>query len=111
MVWLERIVRRLKRLHLSDVALEIAVRNRDAVWQRVGHRVGSMSTAEARGYIQARIARLVHAEVDRVIQLNYQLRQGQQPQLVRLATVALVDQTMVDAQVRSPLIVDVRQAA
>ena len=111
MVWLERIIRRLKNLHLTDVALEIATRKRDAAWQLVARRVGSMSTPEARGYIRARVASLVVDEVDRVMRLNEQLRLVQRPQLVRLATVALVDQTMVDVRGRSSISRDSQRAA
>jgi len=111
MVWLERIVRRIKNVHLTDVALEIATRKRNTAWDRIAKRVVSMPVAEARGYIRARVASLVSDEVDRVLRLNQQLTLVQRPQLVRLATVAMVDQAMTDVHVKTRTAADVQRAA
>ena len=111
MIWLERIIRQLKNVHLTDVAIEIAMRKRDAAWQLIACRVESMSVPEARGYIRARVASIVYDEVDRVIRLNHQLRLVQHTQLVRLATVALVDQTLADGRIRPSASRDSQRAA
>jgi hypothetical protein len=51
--------RRIER-RVTQLAGEIARRSRQDVWHRVHHRIGPMSLAEARGYIRARAAEIVH---------------------------------------------------
>ena len=52
---------------ITELAERIAARSRQAVWQRVWQRVGTLCPAEARGYIRARAAAIVHQETDRLI--------------------------------------------
>ena len=111
MVWLERMIRRLTNVHLTDVALEIATRVRLAAWEQIADRILPMPTAEARGYVRARVARIVRYEVDRVLRLNSKLKPHQRPQLVQLATVAVIDQAMIDAQKRHEAAQQQRRAA
>jgi hypothetical protein len=41
-----------------------------AVWDRASERAAAMSPAEARGYIRARAATVVHLQVERALQLR-----------------------------------------
>ena len=111
MVLFERMIRRMKKLYLTDVALEIAVRQRDNVWNQVAHRIGEMSSAEARGFVRARVAGMVRFEVDRVLRQNHQLQVSQREKLAQLTTVAVIDQAMVDSRVCSQSTVEIRRAA
>ncbi len=52
---------------VSEFAERIAARSRQAVWQRVWQRVGTLGQAEARGYIRARAAAIIQQETDRLI--------------------------------------------
>lgn len=51
----------------EELAEKVAARCREGVWNRVAHRIGTFSGAEARGYIRARAASLIAEETERVI--------------------------------------------
>src|ERR1051325_6503225 len=51
----------------ARLANEIAQRSRAEVWQRVEHRARTMRLAEARGYMRARAAEIIHREVDHAL--------------------------------------------
>ena len=111
MGWLEWTLRGFSRRPLADIAGEIAMRHRDTIWERVGPRTIGMHPAEARGYLYARVAGLVHREVDRVLRLHADLRPTDREPLVRLARTALVDRVMLELQLRQMLAVPARRAA
>ena len=50
------------------MAERIAGRSRTAVWQRVMHRLPQLGPTEARGYVRARAAAVVHEEASRLIE-------------------------------------------
>ena len=52
---------------VPELAERIAARSRQAVGQRVAQRLGTLGPAEARGYIRARAAAIVHQETERLI--------------------------------------------
>ena len=54
MGWLYTILRCCSEVYCSDVAVQIATRQKEIVWERVGQRVMALQPAEARGYVRAR---------------------------------------------------------
>lgn len=62
--------RRQKRDAISKIAAKVAQDAHEAVWSRVSHRVLAMRLNEARGYVRARAAQCIHAEVERVVRRN-----------------------------------------
>jgi bisphosphoglycerate-independent phosphoglycerate mutase (AlkP superfamily) len=52
---------------VAQFAERVAGRSRQRTWQRIQHRINSLSTAEARGYIRARAVTVVDDEIDRLI--------------------------------------------
>ena len=59
---------RLFVMHRPELlADKIASRSRLGVWDRVSHRMHTLTGAEARGYIRARAAAIVEDETDRLI--------------------------------------------
>ena len=49
------------------LADKVATRSRQAVWNRVSHRLHDLAGAEARGYVRARGAAIIEAETDLLI--------------------------------------------
>ena len=85
MSWLDYFLRRRINTELVEAAQAIAVRHRIAVWERVEDTVPQMSPSEARGYIRARAATIVHSEADKVIAGHDLLTDAQLPLLVAAA--------------------------
>lgn len=75
---------------LEEVADQSAARARHAVWDRVKKQVGGMGLAEARGYVRARSAAVVHREIDRALQHDASLRGADRARLVELTTFSLI---------------------
>lgn len=61
------LVRLFTRHKPETLADKVASRSREAVWDRVSHRLHGLCGAEARGYIRARAAAIVEPETDRLI--------------------------------------------
>ena len=57
-----------KRDQIMQMAERVAGRSRLAVWQRVAQRLASLNAAEARGYLRARAAAVVHQETALLIE-------------------------------------------
>lgn len=72
------------RKETSELAARIAPRCHAAVWARVERRAPSMRLSEARGYIRARAAAVVHAQVN--AELNHTRRDVSRADLMSLAT-------------------------
>jgi hypothetical protein len=54
--------------HKPEVlADKVATRSRQAIWNRVSHRIHQLAGAEARGYVRARAAAIIEAETDLLI--------------------------------------------
>lgn len=83
---------------LEEVAQRAAARTRHAVWERVRWQIGSMGPAEARGYVRARSALVVHREVDRLLRHDGLVRRSARSRLIELTTEAVLrivaDQTI-----------------
>ena len=74
---------------LANLADEIAERVRDVVWQRVRERVPTLGINETRGYVRARSASVIQAEVSRIIKANLGAKESQRSQLVGATVVAV----------------------
>ena len=96
MSWLELFLRRRLQTELVEAAHTIAVRRRISIWERVQDTVTTMSTNEARGYIRARAATIVHAEVDKVIARHDLLTEAHRAQLLAATFDAVIADTLVE---------------
>jgi hypothetical protein len=74
----------------ARLANEIAQRSLPEAWERIERRVVGMRLAEARGYIRARVAQIVHREADLAIALQSAEPSLERGRLVAQATDALV---------------------
>ena len=86
MSWLRTVLAFRRGDYLQDVAAGIASQNRPEIWERVWRRARTMGLAEASGYIRARSAGVIHAEVDIAISRDPNLDPSERDQLIRLAT-------------------------
>lgn len=75
---------------LEEVAEHSAATARHAVWDRVRRQVGDMGPSEARGYVRARSAAVVHRVIDRVLKHDPSLRGAIRTRLVELTTESLI---------------------
>lgn len=75
---------------LAKLAKRIAERCRDEVVHRILGMEPDMSPCEARGYIRARAAVVVHREVDLTLAREKRLRRADRNRLISLTTEALV---------------------
>jgi hypothetical protein len=71
---------------LGRLAARVAHDSHRAVWSRVSHRVLSMRLNEARGYVRARAAHSIQAEVESLVSRNPQLGGKAQQEIVARAT-------------------------
>jgi hypothetical protein len=111
MSWLDYFLRRRIKTELVEAAQAIAVRHRIAVWERVEDTVPQMSPSEARGYIRARAATIVHSEADKVIAGHDLLTDAQLPLLVAAATDAVIADILVERNRRRTASAAVARAA
>lgn len=98
MAWPQRIAQWLVSDRLTEMSERVAGRSRLAVWQRVVDRLSLLDPTEARGYVRARAAVVVHAETDRLIE-----QEGAKIGRLRERIVAIASQSLVEtivAQVR-----------
>ena len=72
------------------LAAKVASRSRHAVWDRVSHRLHSLTGAEARGYIRARAAAVIEAEADRLIKEEAGKAAGLRERVLRDATDSVI---------------------
>lgn len=86
--------------HLTEMAERVAGRSRLAVWQRVSERLGSLGAMEARGYIRARSAAVIHAETDRLIEQEGAKVARIRERIVAAASASLVETIVVQVQQR-----------
>jgi len=89
--------RRQSRL-LDELAEEVALEYRAAVWQRVFHSIIGMSRAEARGYTRARAGDYVAAGVDAVSR-KHRLEVATASQVAARATERLVELIIEDLSI------------
>ena len=84
--------------HLRRVAEQIAEHSLGDVIRRTSGLTRDMSSAEARGYIRARAARVVNREVMLACRNNRRLRRIDVSQLAALTTEILVDAVLRDSR-------------
>jgi hypothetical protein len=53
---------------VTQMAERVAGRSRMAVWQRVNQRLPTLGPTEARGYVRARSAAVIHQETERLLE-------------------------------------------
>ena len=82
--------------NLLAVAEEIAAQRRSDVWQRVQHRVGNMTLAEARGYVRVKATHMVAAAVQRRVQSDAAIGSDAAAHLKQLTMDAVLQQAVVD---------------
>jgi hypothetical protein len=92
MVWTQRITQWLVSDRLTEMSERVAGRSRLAVWQRVVDRLPTLGPTEARGYIRARAAAVVHAETDRLVE-----QEGDRVGRMRARIIEAAQQSLVDA--------------
>ena len=81
---------RVRGWNLEDYADDIAILALETVWQRVVHRVGMMSLAEARGYIRARGGIVISRETDNLVARMGELG-AHRLQILEMASDLLID--------------------
>jgi len=94
MAWHDLVKRWSRKSKLDSLADAIAVRKQFAVWEQICHRVGEMTLAEARGYVRARSACLVYAEVDATCRQQRRIDPVVRRQLIRLTADRVVEDAM-----------------
>lgn len=75
---------------VAELAERVAGRSRQQVWQRIQHRIGSLTAAEARGYIRARSANVIEDELDRLITQEGAKAAGNRDRISALASEMLM---------------------
>ena len=76
---------------LAKLAKRIAERSYAEVIKRIDGMVPDMSPSEARGYIRARAALVVHREVNRALHRERRLKASERAKLITLVTEAIVE--------------------
>ena len=91
MRWFELLDRYFERQRASQLAMDIAERSHTSVWDRSNEQAVAMRFPEARGYVRARAAAVIHSQVakhqEEIDSLDVDLRL----ELVERATQAVVD--------------------
>jgi hypothetical protein len=77
--------------HLAEVAIAVARRCRGEVLDRCERRAAYMTAAEARGYIRARAAAVVFAEVQQALAVDARLDAKAADEVLDQATEAVVE--------------------
>ena len=75
---------------LAGLAAEIAQRSHGDVWQRVAHRATAMRLVEARGYVRARAARVIHHHVHAALETRPEIDDSRREELISLATEVVI---------------------
>lgn len=89
----------------------VAVRSRNAVWLRVRDRLATLGLNEARGYIRARSAIIVHDHADHVIREQHLVKESQRARLIEAATESVIRQICSQVKVSRPQPFQLRRAA
>ena len=84
-------------IELSTLADEIADRCFEACWQRVSGQILALAPAEARGYIRARGAMVLHRKIDLAAD-QHGILSAHRGQLYALATEAIIQRVQVHAR-------------
>ena len=84
---------------LSELASQIARRCHEALWNHVEQRTVKMSIGEARGYIWAKAAEIVEAEVDELLRQERKLADWARTELLADAKLQVVELVLADALV------------
>ena len=93
------------------LADKVASRSRQAVWDRVSHRIHSLSGAEARGYIRARAAAVIEPEADRLIRKEGGRAASLREKILRDATESVIRLVIEQVQISRQRAAAVRRAA
>ena len=100
MPWSQRIVQWFVADRLTEMAERVAGRSRMAVWQRIVDSTAALALAESRGYIRARAAGVIQAEMERLIEQEGPKVARQWEQIVAVATESLVETLAAQLQQR-----------
>jgi hypothetical protein len=87
---LEMVARFRPDARMARLAERIADRCQAAVWERICRRAPGMAVAEARGYIRARAAAVVHAEVESALAEQPVIARAWRSRLVEMVTEEVV---------------------
>jgi hypothetical protein len=102
MLWTQRITQWLVSDRLAEMSERVAGRSRLVVWQRVVDRLPTLGPTEARGYIRARAAAVIHAETDRLIQQEGDRVGRMRTQIIESALLSLVNAIVAQITQRQP---------
>ncbi len=86
MWFVDLVLRRPRSDEMGKMAANVARESHLAVWSRVSHRVLTMRLNEARGYVRARAAQCIQAEVDQRALRNLHLSDQARQELIARAT-------------------------
>lgn len=84
------LVNRRSAKQMAGLAAEIAERSHSDVWQRVAHRATAMRLVEARGYVRARAARVIHHHVHEALETRPEIDDARREELISLATEVVI---------------------
>lgn len=87
---------KLSHKQLAHLAAQAADRSHALVRQRVERRAATMRVSEACGYVRARAAQIIHDQVELVLASYPQHASAQRPELLALATEAVVSSVIRD---------------
>ena len=90
MLWTNLLRQLTGEAKLEEVAEHAAACTRHAVWDRVSLQIDTMGSSEARGYVRARSALVVHREIDRVLRSDPTLKRALRARLIELTTESLI---------------------
>ena len=95
----------------EKMAEDVAKHSREAVWLRVRDRLATLGLNEARGYIRARSAMIIHEQVDYVISEEQTVKESQRAKLIEAATESVIRMICSKAKVTRPAAFQLRRAA
>ncbi len=81
---------------IARLANDVARRSRLAVWEQVYHQVGTMTAAEARGYVRARAVSALYVEVQSVFDRHQEWNSTHRASLLAQAKDKIVHLIMSD---------------
>jgi hypothetical protein len=99
------------RRQLAQLATEIARRCQPEAVAMVGLRIRPMSIAEARGYVRAKARRVVHDEIDELIETAPAIRAVPREPLVEEALERIVVWVIAESVKTAPRVEPARRAA
>ena len=96
---------------LTELATTIAERSRAAVWNRVGEQIAAMPLVEAKGYMRARAASVVHYQTDTALAGQRSIKPALRARLIDLAMEEVIRAMLAGVSALAPREPATRQAA